>query len=600
MPGLIARIDDIADALGATATRLHAMAQHRAQLDTAFGNIEGAVALWDGEERLVMANRRLHELFGLPPEAIVAGMRFRTFIDLAIEHGHLEGPGPEDVYTRRCALVRRGKALTFDIALTSGRVVQVSYHPQESGGWLATYEDVTERQRAQAQVAFLAHHDPLTRLANRVLFHLKLGEVLARVGDVAVLYLDLDRFKEVNDTLGHTIGDTLLRFAATRLGNCFRQSDTVARLGGDEFAVILSPGTRDVAVAAAQHAIDILGRPFDVEGHEITVGTSIGIAVAPQQGKDSETLLRHADMALYAAKADGRGTFCVFEQIMNDRLLARHALEGDLRTAIAKNELRLFYQPLVNTRTGIVSGFEALMRWHHPQRGLIAPADFIPVAEATRLIVPLGTWSIRQACIDLARLPTHLRMAVNLSPVQFRNKELVRTVRDALTASGIPAGRLELEVTESTLMKDVDSAVAILDELRSLGVRIAMDDFGTGYSSLSYLRHFPFDKIKIDKSFVDDIGQRRGADAIIRAVTGIADSLGIETVAEGVESPEQYQRVVQEGCDQVQGYLFSRAVGVAALPDVIRRIDGNGVSGRHGRPRHDGPPFPSGVLRQKP
>jgi predicted signal transduction protein with EAL and GGDEF domain len=321
---------------------------------------------------------------------------------------------------------------------------------------------------------------------------------------------------------------------------------------------------------------EILSRPFEVDNHDIGIATSIGIALAPADGRDPDTLLRNADLALYAAKADGRGTYRFFEQAMQDRLVARRTLESDLRSAVAHGQLVLFYQPLVATRLNIVSGFEALMRWRHPQRGLIGPMEFIPVAEATGLIVPMGAWAIQQACADLAPLPTHLRMAVNLSPEQFRSPDLVRTVREALRDTGIAPNRLELEVTESTLMKDREAAVAVLNELRAGGVRIAMDDFGTGYSSLSYLRDFPFDKIKIDKSFIDDLGQRRGSNAIIRAVTGIAASLGIETVAEGVESLEQHRWVVAEGCDHIQGYLFARPMPAAAMTDAIARIDSGG------------------------
>ena len=546
-------------------------------LDATFGTIEGGVALWDAKDTLVMANRRFAELFGLPPERIAPGMAYRAFIALACESGDLDGQDPDEAYEAGIALVRRRKPVTCDEQMASGRVIRKSYRPVDRDGWIATYEDVTEQQRAQAQIAFMASHDSLTKLANRELLLARLREGLARVGDIAVLYLDLDRFKEVNDTLGHPSGDALLRFVAARLSNCFRQSDTVARLGGDEFAVIIAPGPRETATAAAQQVIEALSRPFEIEGQEITISTSVGIVLAPADGTDPETLLKNADQALYAAKGDGRGTLRFFEQSMNDRLQARRTLEIDLRAAIAQDGLALFYQPLVSTHSGAVSGFEALLRWRHPTRGLVSPAEFIPVADTTRLIVPLGAWSIRRACIDLARLPPPLRMAVNLSPVQFRSKDLLPTIREVLAATGVAPHRLELEVTESTLMKDTETAGAVLRALRDLGVRIAMDDFGTGYSSLSYLRSFPFDKIKIDKSFIDDLGRRRGSEAIVRAVTGIADSLGIETVAEGVESREQYRQVVAEGCDQVQGFLFSRAVPMELLPRVISTINGGVV-----------------------
>jgi predicted signal transduction protein with EAL and GGDEF domain len=351
----------------------------------------------------------------------------------------------------------------------------------------------------------------------------------------------------------------------------------VARLGGDEFAVVLAPGSHVGAEAASRHVIEVLTHPFDVGSEEIVIGASVGIALAPADGTEPYVLLKNADLALYAAKADGRGTVRFFEQRMGDLLLARRSTETDLRSAIARDELELFYQPLVRVGTGDVAGFEALMRWRHPVRGLIRPSDFIPAAEATRLIIPLGAWGIRRACIDLARLPRDLRVAINLSAVQFKSADLVQTVNDALKAAGVASDRLELEITESTLMKDAEAATRILTELRSLGVRIALDDFGTGYSSLSYLRRFPFDKIKIDKTFIDDIGKSKSSDAIIRAVIGIAASMDIETVAEGVESREQYQRVDQEGCNLIQGYLFGRPTPIGALPGVIERINRGGI-----------------------
>jgi len=347
----------------------------------------------------------------------------------------------------------------------------------------------------------------------------------------------------------------------------------VARLGGDEFAVILSPGSHDSAAASARHVIEVVGRGFEIDGHEIGIGTSVGIALSPADGGDPDTLLKNADLALYAAKADGRGTARFFENSMIERLQARRSLESDLRAAVANQELELYYQPLVSARTGAAAGVEALLRWRHPGRGMVPPSEFIPVAEATRLIIPLGAWSLRRACLDAIKLPQHLRISVNLSAIQLRSRDLVRTVREVLASTGMSPRRLELEVTESTLIRDADAARTALEELRSLGVRIAMDDFGTGYSSLSYIRNFPFDRIKIDKSFVDDLGRRRDSDAIIRAVTSIASSLGIETVAEGVETREQLVKLVAEACTELQGHLFSRAVPAEALPRVIAAID---------------------------
>jgi diguanylate cyclase (GGDEF)-like protein len=547
------------------------------QLDPGFYAVESGVALWDAADRLIFANRRVAKILGIANDHLVVGLEFRAFIRLVVETGYLDGRDADEVYELAISLVRRHAPVTCDELLSSGRVVRVSYRPLDIGGWLVDYEDVTDSQKAQAEVAFLAGHDMLTKLGNRALFQERLRETLARIGDVAVLYLDLDRFKDVNDTLGHPTGDTLLSMVGRRLNHCFRQSDTVARLGGDEFAVVLTPGFHDAAEAAARHLIEVLTRPFSIGNEEIIIGTSVGIAMAPADGIDPHTLLMNADLALYAAKADGRGTYRFFEQRMGDRLQAQRSIENDLRTAVAHDELDLFYQPLVRAGSGMVVGFEALMRWRHPVRGLIQPTDFIPSAESSRLIIPLGAWGIRRACMDLARLPGNLRVAINLSPVQFRSADLVQTVREALQAADVAPHRLELEITETTLMKDAESAARILHEFRSLGVRIALDDFGTGFSSLSYLRKFPFDKIKIDKIFIDDIGKSPSSDAIIRAVTGIAGSLGIETVAEGVENNEQYHRVQQEGCDQIQGYLFGRPTPVADVPRVIERINRGGI-----------------------
>ncbi|HEY1931587.1 MAG TPA: EAL domain-containing protein [Acetobacteraceae bacterium] len=545
--------------------------------DAAFHNTQSGIAQWDAAECLVAANDRVAAMFGLRRECLQPGLSFRDFIGLSVETGHLDGRDADEVYALAMPLIRRRTPVTYDEQLSAGRVLRVAYRPLDDGGWLATYEDVTEHQQAQAQVAFMALHDSLTNLANRALLLDRLQEALARVGEVAVLFIDLDRFKEVNDTLGHRAGDMLLRFVASRLSNSFRQSDTLGRLGGDEFAVVLTPGSHEAAAAAARQIIDVLGRRFEIDGHDVTIGASVGIALAPADGADRDTLVKNADLALYAAKADGRGTFRFFEQTMQDRLRVRRALETDLRSAIALQRLELFYQPLVSTRTGTVAGLEALMRWRDPDRGMVPPSEFIPVAEASGLIVPLGAWSIERACADLALLPPHLRVAVNLSAVQFGSDALLPTVRDCIAAAGVAPGRLELEVTESTLMHDTARAVAVLDALRAEGVRIAMDDFGTGYSSLSYIRNFPFDKVKIDKSFIDDLGQPRGSDAIVRAVAGIANSLGIETVAEGVERLDQYRRVAAEGCDLVQGFLFSRPVPLEDVPRVVAAIDAGAV-----------------------
>ncbi len=429
---------------------------------------------------------------------------------------------------------------------------------------LVAIVDVTERKQAEARIAYMAHHDALTGLPNRVLFHERLADALARVrraggwSGLAVHCLDLDHFKSVNDTLGHPVGDQLLKAVAERLGACVGEEALVARLGGDEFAVIqpLAAGP-NAAGELASRLIAVVAAPYEVQGHEVVIGASIGIALAPDDGDTADALLRNADMALYRAKAEGRGTSHFFEPEMDRRIQARRSLELDLRKAFVAGEFELFYQPLVNLGSNAVTGFEALLRWHHPERGMISPAEFIPLAEEIGLIVPLGEWVLRQACSQAATWPGEIKVAVNLSPAQFRSRGVVQAVMSALAHSRLAPERLELEITETVLLGETDANLATLHRLREIGARISMDDFGTGYSSLSYLRSFPFDKIKIDRSFVRELAERPDCVAIVRAVTGLGASLGIATTAEGVETREQLERLRREGCTEVQGFLFS-------------------------------------------
>jgi diguanylate cyclase (GGDEF)-like protein len=422
----------------------------------------------------------------------------------------------------------------------------------------------------------MAHHDGLTALPNRVLFRQEMERELARARDgeaVAVLCIDLDHFKRVNDTLGHAAGDALLQGAADRLRACVRETDIVARLGGDEFAIVQVQAEQPrAATVLAERLIADLSRPFDIEGHQVVVGASVGIALAPSDGTEADQLMKSADMALYRAKADGRGVLRYFESEMDAKMQARRALELDLRKALVEHEFELFYQPIVDLKSNRVSGFEALLRWNHPTQGLISPADFIPIAEDMGLITPLGEWVLRQACREAAGWPERVKVAVNLSPAQFKSKALALVVTTALADSGLAPDRLELEITESVLLQDNDTVRGILHQLRALGVRISMDDFGTGYSSLSYLRSFPFDKIKIDQSFVRDMGQHDDSIAIVRAVAGLGRNLGMSTTAEGVETNEQLGRLREEGCTEVQGYLFSRPLPASEVPRLLAQI----------------------------
>ena len=449
---------------------------------------------------------------------------------------------------------------------------------------LGVSEDIADRKRAEAQIARLAHYDPLTELPNRVLFQKDLSDALARrsrTGDqLAVHFIDLDRFKTVNDTLGHPLGDALLRIAAERLRSCVREGDTVARLGGDEFAVVQS-GLTDLAGATklAERVVEAMAAPFDLQGHQVMIGASVGVAVAPSDGDDADELLKKADMALYRAKADGRGAFHFFERAMDEQLQARRALELDLRRALVAGEFQLYYQPLYNLGDDRVTGCEALLRWNHPDRGMVSPADFIPIAEEIGLIVQLGEWVLREACAEAATWPDHVRLAVNLSPAQFRDRGLVRTVVSALAVSGLPAERLELEITESVLLQDNVANMGMLHDLKALGVRISMDDFGTGYSSLSYLRSFPFDKIKIDQTFVRDILEDSDAMAIIKAVLDLGASLGIVTTAEGVETQEQLDALRDQGCAEIQGYFISRPAPASEIARMLG-VDARKLGGK--------------------
>jgi diguanylate cyclase (GGDEF)-like protein len=430
---------------------------------------------------------------------------------------------------------------------------------------------IAERERRITQLAF---NDSLTGLPNRAFFRqhldLELKQVERRGGSgLALLCVDLDNFKSVNDTLGHPIGDELLRAVGARLGASVGGA-MLARLGGDEFTIILSRrDAHEAAGAIAARLIAALAEPFDVAGHELTAGASVGIAMAPGDGTDADTLLKHADLALYQAKGEGGGTYRFFEDEMNARAQSRHRLEVDLRRALAGGEFELYFQPLFDLETNRIGSFEALIRWNHPARGLVSPDEFIPLAEETGLIVPIGAWVIQEACRQAVRWPDHIRVAVNVSSVQFRRPGLANVLVQALAGSGLDPKRLEVEITESIFLESSEALIAILHSLRNMGIRIALDDFGTGYSSLSYLQSFPFDKIKIDRSFIQQMLSRAGSTAIVRAIADLARALGMETTAEGVENPEQLAELRLHGCSSVQGYLFSRPVDAAGVFEML-------------------------------
>lgn len=546
------------------AIRRQADAELRARyehLDHMMQNMSQGLCLFGADGTLVASNEPYARIYGLSSEITAAGAKHVEILEARTRQGTYVGDDPRAYIRERLSAARKRTASRSVHELRSGKVIAITHQPLPDGGWLETHDDMTEIRRHEGQVSHMALHDALTDLPNRLLLRQRIDEALPTALNgrpLAVHCLDLDRFKTVNDTLGHPAGDTLLKAVADRLKVCVRDDDTVARLGGDEFAII-QVGVRkpDVAVSLAQRIGKELQAPFDLDGHQVVIDVSVGIAMAPANGTSADDLLKNADLALYRAKGDGRGVFRFFERGMDTQLRERRVLEMALRAAVAEGQFALHYQPIFSTANSAITGFEALLRWNHPERGLVPPADFLPLAEETGLMVPLGEWVLRTACAEAASWPGNLRVAVNLSATQFQSLNLAPTVVSALSASGLEARRLELEITESALLNETEATLRTLHMLRGLGVRIAMDDFGTGYSSLSYLRHFPFDKVKIDGSFVRDLGEAGESLAIVRAITGLGASLGMETTAEGVETDAQLGRIRAEGCSEVQGYFFS-------------------------------------------
>ncbi len=669
------------------------------QLDTALNNMTQGLVLYDGTEHLVLCNQRFISMFGLSTDIVKPGAHARDIMHHRVATGSFEGEADE-FYDRIQRSIANGEVTTTIAHSSNGRWFQIVNQPLVQGGWVATIEEITERQRleqerdrnyaflsqildhipsqitvkdardrryllanrvaeeqfgvpreqivgrtasdlfpqrsvdvinaddektlqsgglfkdehiwdsqvigkryitstrigirdntgdirylvnvvndvterrhADEKIAHLAHYDPLTDLPNRVLFREQMERELQKVSrgeQFALLYIDVDEFKGINDSLGHHVGDELLKAVAARIRSCIREGDLIARLGGDEFAVIQTgvKGVNDVLdfVTRIREAVR---QPFQCLGHHLSSDASIGIVLAPQDGTCADQLIKNADLAMYGAKADGRRTYRFFEPAMDADAKARLALEQDLRHALTHGGFEIHYQPLVDLRSDRVTGCEALVRWRHPERGMISPASFIPVAEDTGLIVDLGEYVLRTACAEAANWPGHVRLAVNVSPVQLREPTLALKIASALAASGLPANRLEIEITEAVLIGDDTAALAILHELKSIGVRIALDDFGTGYSSLSYLKRFPFDKIKIDRCFVTDITEADGSSIIVQAVVNIAASCNMTTVAEGVETPQQKELLRALGCTQMQGFLFSGAKPSAELRKLL-------------------------------
>ncbi|MBR0933064.1 bifunctional diguanylate cyclase/phosphodiesterase [Bradyrhizobium jicamae] len=538
------------------------------------------LSLVDDKLRLIVCNARYAEMYDLPAELTKPGTSIRSIIEHRAKHG-TASVDSEDFVSEKLAEAAQATTLALEQQLQDGRIISLIKAPLTTGGSITIHMDVTEKRNSERKIAFLAHHDALTALANRVQLREHIERTVKdvdRAGRAAILCLDLDNFKTVNDTLGHSVGDALLCAVAGRLQGLLGEGDLVSRTGGDEFAIVQTASEHAVEAAAAlaPGIIEALSAPFEIGDHTVVIGASVGIAMAPDDGGDADQLLKNADMALYRAKGEGRGRFHFFEPEMDVKAQNRRLLELDLRKAIGAREFELFYQPIVNLADNRISGFEALLRWNHPTRGRVPPGEFIPVAEETGLITTIGEWVIRQACIDAKTWPSDLRVAVNVSPVQFRAKGLALIVTSAVANAGLIPDRLELEITETVLMHDNEETLATLRQLQVLGVRISMDDFGTGYSSLSYLRSFPFDKIKIDQSFVRDLINNPDSIGIIRAIAGLGQSMGVTTTAEGVETQEQLDQMRNEGCTEVQGFFYSRPVPVSEVASLLSGFGGRG------------------------
>jgi diguanylate cyclase (GGDEF)-like protein len=578
--GWVATHEDITERVGdeeALFNQAAELARINMRFDLAMSHMTQGLSMFDERKRLVVWNRRFAELYDVPERFLKVGTPYEDIIADRFARGVIKADTSlETVKAKVTELSSLAANAQRVDELADGRLLLLSRQPMAGGGWLSIIEDITERRRAEAKIVHLARHDALTGLPNRAQFNEKLEEAtkrLKRGGDaITIMMLDLDRFKAVNDMFGHPAGDQLLVEVARRLKPTLRETDLLARLGGDEFAIIQEggPTQREGAIALALRIINAISEPFELSGFEVNVGTSIGIAMAPEHGTEPEGLLKSADLALYATKAQGRNDFRIYRPDMLESATSQQLAESELRDAIAEEQFELHYQPVVDVATRQICGVEALVRWRHPDKGLVGPDQFIPLAESTGLIASIGEWILQRACTDAAKWPAHVKLAINISAVQFKKGNLFDVILCALVESGLEPERLELEITETSLLENQEAHLATIRQLKNLGITLALDDFGTGYSSVTYLTNFPFDKIKIDRTFTRDVLERRDYAAVVSSVLALAQGLDKLTTVEGIETEQQFEYMRQAGVDLAQGYLFSRPVPVSELDFTIR------------------------------
>jgi diguanylate cyclase (GGDEF)-like protein len=551
------------------------LSEQNLRFNAALANMPIGLCMFDEEQRLLVCNDRYLDMYGIPKELAAPGTHFRQIIDARVAKGVSIAGEPANYLEERLSAVRATEMTTKVHELNDGRSVAITHTPMAQGGWVATHEDITQIREIETRMSHMARHDALTDLPNRNYLRVQMQQLLEKNAssgkELIVILFNIDRFKEVNDSLGPSLGDALLQGVAARMRRWLKGIDVLARVGGDDFVVIKSTDKAAVTAAALVRKIQgAIGTSFDLDDHQVVVSASLGIAIGPADGNDPDQLLKNADLALNRAKDHAPGTARFFEGAMDEQMQARHKLERDLRQALRNQEFEVYYQPQLNLESGKVTGFEALLRWNHPERGLVGPNDFIPLAEETGLIVPIGEWVLRRACVEVATWPKGLKVAVNLSAAQFRFGNVRQAVISALGSAQVVPQRLEIEVTESVLLQDNETVCETLDKLEEMGVSVALDDFGTGYSSLGYLKRFRFNKIKIDRSFVNEIVQEDNSSlAILRSVIALAKSLGIQTTAEGVETREQLERVRAEGCTEAQGYYISEPRPAQYIPDML-------------------------------